>query len=252
MRINGRLSLALLPAPQLIAERITITGPDQETIQARSLTLAISLPALLHGRLHATSLTLISPHIDLPWPLPGGSAAITPPSWLAALHAQLQNGTVTLGQLHLDNINASVVTGADSAITVSGSGQAQGRPLSLTLALSGADAAGIAPLRIDAKSGNATAAFPRRAEQRQRSHRPARPQRPAHDGSMPASTPMPPSLTATTLQVNSGPRQARGHRFSCASLHPASDRHADRAESRCLSAERRAGALARNADSRWR
>jgi uncharacterized protein involved in outer membrane biogenesis len=159
VRINGKLSLALLPAPQLVAGRITITGPDQETIQARSLTLAISLPALLHGQLHATSLTLISPHIDLPWPLPGGSAAIAPPRWLAALHAQIQNGAITLGRLHLADVNAALVTGADSAITVSGTGLAQGRTLSLTLALAGTRATGTAPLRIDAKSGDIAAHF---------------------------------------------------------------------------------------------
>ena len=159
VRINGKLSLALLPAPQLVAGRVTITGPDQETIQARSLTLAISLLALLHGRLHATSLTLISPHIDLPWPLPGGSTAITPPRWLAALHAQIQNGAVTLGRLHLADVSATLVTGADSAITVSGTGLAQGRTLSLTLALAGTGVTGTAPLRIDAKSGDVTAHF---------------------------------------------------------------------------------------------
>ncbi len=159
VRINGRLSLALLPAPQLVAGRVTITGPDQETIQAGSLTLAISLPALLRGQLHATSLTLISPHINLPWPLPGGSAAITPPSWLAALHAQIQNGTVTLGQVHLDNINATIVTGTDSAITVSGNGMMRDQPLALTLALSGTNDTGIAPLRIEAKSGDVAAQF---------------------------------------------------------------------------------------------
>jgi AsmA-like C-terminal region len=159
VRINGKLSLALLPAPRLVAGRVTITGPHQETIRARSLTLAISLPALLHGRLHATSLTLISPQIDLPWPLPGGSAAIAPPGWLAALHAQIQNGAITLGQMHLDDVNASIVTGTDSAITVSGSGVTQGRSLSVTLALSGIGATGIAPLRIEAKSGDVTAQF---------------------------------------------------------------------------------------------
>ena len=159
VRINGELSLALLPAPQLVAGRVTITGPDQETIQAHSLTLAISLPALLHGQLHATSLTLISPHIALPWPLPGGSTAITPPRWLAALHAQIRNGTVTLGQMHLDDVDASIVTGTDSAITVSGTGVMQGQSLSLTLALSGTGATGIAPLRIDANSGDVTAQF---------------------------------------------------------------------------------------------
>jgi uncharacterized protein involved in outer membrane biogenesis len=209
VRVNGRLSLALLPAPQLVAERVTITGPDQETIQARSLTLAISLPALLHGRLHATSLTLISPHIDLPWPLPGGSTAITPPSWLAALHAQLQNGTVTLGQLHLANINASVVTGADSAITVSGTGQAQGRAVSLTLALAGAGAGGNAPLRIDAKSGNATVHFLgalNNASEVTGQLGVTAPHVTVDAGIGADAT----SLTATTLQINSGPARLEG------------------------------------------
>lgn len=159
VRINGKLSLALLPAPQLVADRVTITGPDDETIQARTLTLDISLPSLLRGQLHATNLTLISPQIDLPWPLRGGSAAVTPPPWLAALHAQIQNGAITLGQVHLDDVNASVVTGAASAITVSGTGMTQGRSLSLTFTLAGTDATGIAPLRVDASSGDVSAQF---------------------------------------------------------------------------------------------
>jgi uncharacterized protein involved in outer membrane biogenesis len=159
VRINGKLSLALLPAPQLVADRVTITGPDEETIRARTLTLDISLPSLLRGQLHATNLTLISPQIDLPWPLHGGTAAVTPPPWLAALHAQIQNGAITLGQVHLDDVNASIVTGAESAITVSGTGMTQGRSLSLTFTLAGTGATGIAPLRIDASSGDVTAQF---------------------------------------------------------------------------------------------
>jgi len=159
VRINGKLSLALLPAPQLVADRVTITGPDEETIRARTLTLDISLPSLLRGQLHATNLTLISPQIDLPWPLHGGSAAVTPPPWLAALHAQIQNGAITLGQVHLDDVNASIVTGAESAITVSGTGMTQGRSLSLTFTLAGTGVTGIAPLRVDASSGDVTAQF---------------------------------------------------------------------------------------------
>ena len=218
VRINGKLSLALLPAPQLVAGRVTITGPDQETIQARSLTLAISLPALLHGRLHATSLTLISPHIDLPWPLPGGSAAITPPSWLAALHAQIQNGAVTLGRLHLANVNASLVTGADSAITVSGTGLAQGRTLSLTLALAGTGATGIAPLRIDAKSGDVTAHFLgalNSAGEVTGQLGVTAPHVTANAGISADAT----ALTATTLQIIPAPPGSREAR-SCASPSP--------------------------------
>ena len=95
----------------------------------------------------------------MPWPLPDGSAVITPPDWLAALHAQIQNGDVTLGNVHLSAVDAALVTGANGAITVSGSGTAEGQKLALTLAIAGTGATGTAPLRIDAQGGGVSAHF---------------------------------------------------------------------------------------------
>lgn len=156
VRIGGKLSLSLLPAPEIIAERITITGPDHETIFARGLTLDLSLPALLHGTLRATSLTVDAPRIDFPWPLPGGPAAIAPPNWLAALHAQIAAGSISLGEARFTGVNADIFTGAQGAVTVSGTGSLAGTPIALDLALEPAQLSGATPLALNARSGNAT------------------------------------------------------------------------------------------------
>jgi uncharacterized protein involved in outer membrane biogenesis len=153
VHIGGKLSLNLLPAPELTATQITITGPDSETLQARSLALDISLPALLHGQLSATSLVLDAPVLAFPWPLPGGPRAIAPPPWLAALHAQLHNGDITLGTAHITGIDADIFTGQGGTFTVSGTGTLQGQNLSLSAALGTIALTGAAPLTLDATSG---------------------------------------------------------------------------------------------------
>jgi uncharacterized protein involved in outer membrane biogenesis len=156
VHINGKLSLALLPSPQLIAGNITITGPGRETITAKSLTLDIALNTLLHGRLTASSLTLQSPVIALPWPLPGGAAAVAPPPWLAALHAQIENGQISLGGVQFTHVDADVFTGADGAVTISGTSTLRGQPLTLTVSLGAVAATGAAPLTIDGQTTSAS------------------------------------------------------------------------------------------------
>jgi uncharacterized protein involved in outer membrane biogenesis len=156
VHIGGNLSLALFPEPQLIAERITIGGPDNETITADSLTLDIAMTALLRGRLSARSLTLQSPVIAFPWPMPGGAAAIAPPPWLASLHAQIANGAISLGAVRFTQVDADIFTGADGAASVAGTGNLQGQPVNVSLSLAGLDATGAAPISIDAAAGPAT------------------------------------------------------------------------------------------------
>jgi uncharacterized protein involved in outer membrane biogenesis len=155
--IGGNLSLALFPEPELIAQKITIGGPDNETITANSLTLDIALTTLLRGRLSAKNLTLQSPHIAFPWPLAGGAAAIAPPPWLAKLHAQIDNGTISVGAVTFRQVNADIYTGAGGALSVAGSGAVQNEPVNLSLSLAGLDAAGSAPVSIDAAAGPASA-----------------------------------------------------------------------------------------------
>ncbi len=156
VHIGGNLSLDLFPEPQLVAGQITIGGPHNETITAQSLTLDLSLTALLRGQLSASTLTLQSPVIGFPWPLPGGAAAIAPPRWLASLHAQISNGDISVGAVRFTGVNADIFTGADGAASVSGSGTLQDQPVSVSLSLAGLDAAGAAPVSIDAADGPAS------------------------------------------------------------------------------------------------
>ncbi|GLR66450.1 hypothetical protein GCM10010909_11300 [Acidocella aquatica] len=153
VHITGKLTLSLLPAPELNAQQITITGPDNEVITAKALTLDISLPALLHGQLSAQTLTLESPTIAFPWPLPGGPKSIAPPGWLAALHAQIHHGNISLGGAQFANVDADLFTGANGAVTISGTGNLQGNNLSLTAALGATALTGAAPLSLTANSG---------------------------------------------------------------------------------------------------
>lgn len=159
VHIAGKLSLSLLPSPELNAGQITITGPDDEIITARALTLDISLPALLHGQLSAQTLTLESPAITFPWPLPGGPKSIAPPGWLAALHAQIHHGTISLGNVHFTNVDSDLFTGANGAVTISGTGNLQGSNLTLTAALGATALSGAAPLSLTASNGPLTLNF---------------------------------------------------------------------------------------------
>ncbi len=150
VHISGPLSLALLPQPRLTASNITIFGPDHETITAQSLTLDVAPGALLRGHLSARSITLQSPQIALPWPLPGGAAAVAPPLWLAALHAQIINGRISLGALTFQHVSADIFTGAGGALAVSGTGNLANQSVALSLSLGGMGPTGAAPLTIDA------------------------------------------------------------------------------------------------------
>ncbi len=154
--INGNLSLNLFPEPQLIAQNISIGGPDHETITAQSLTLDVSAIALLRGHLSAKTLSLQSPDINFPWPLPGGAAAIAPPPWLTTLHAQIADGTISVGAVTFNAVNADIFTGAGGALAVSGTGAVQNIPVTISLAVAALDAGGAAPVSIDAAAGPAS------------------------------------------------------------------------------------------------
>ena len=159
VHIAGKLTLSLLPSPELNAGRITITGPDNEVITAHALTLDISLSALLHGQLSAKTLILESPSIAFPWPLPGGPRSVAPPGWLAALHAQIHQGSIRLGGAQFTNVDADLFTGANGAVTISGSGALLGNGISLTAALGATALTGGAPLSLTAGIGPATLNF---------------------------------------------------------------------------------------------
>jgi uncharacterized protein involved in outer membrane biogenesis len=156
VHINGKLSLALLPHPQFIAGDITITSPDNETITAASLTLDLAVIPLLHGQISARAITLQSPHIVLPWPLPGGAAAIEPPPWLTTLHAQINNGEVSLGAVDFTHVSADIFTAGRGSFSISGNGNLASTPVTLSLGFGAPSAAGATPVTLDIQTDTAT------------------------------------------------------------------------------------------------
>jgi len=135
VHIGGKLSLALLPRPEITATDVTISGPDKEVITAHALVMDISPTALLRGQLAVQTLNLEKPSIDFPWPLPAGPKSIAPPAWLAALHAHLSNGTVRFGGIGFTEVSADLFTSPGGAVSISGNGALLGQGVTLSLAL---------------------------------------------------------------------------------------------------------------------
>jgi len=135
VHISGKLTLSYWPQPELIASGITITGPDNEVVTARALSLDLAVPPLLRGQLAVRTLNLDTPTISFPWPLPGGISAVAPPPWLAALHAHVENGLIRFGAADFTDVNADLFTGTGGSVSVSGNGKLAQHPVSLTLAI---------------------------------------------------------------------------------------------------------------------
>lgn len=157
--IAGRLSLTILPGPELTATQITIAGPDDELITARALKLDIAIPALFRGELAAQTLYLDSPHIAFPWPLPGGPKAIAPPAWLAALHAHLNNASISIGAVQFSHVNADLFTSPGGGVSIAGDGMLDGVGIGVTAALGPIALDGAAPLTVEATAGPASGNF---------------------------------------------------------------------------------------------
>ena len=70
VRIEGAISLTLLPEPTLSAGRVQVLGDsDGGELRIRSLRLGVALWPLLRGRVVAKELVLRGPELRLPWPL---------------------------------------------------------------------------------------------------------------------------------------------------------------------------------------
>ncbi|MCW8305670.1 AsmA family protein [Acidiphilium sp. PA] len=156
--IAGPIELSLLPDPQLRADTITIGSPKGGLITAATLKLDLAPLPLLLGRLRATRLTLRKPDVALPWPLPGGAAAVAPPLWLASLHATIVDGVFRLGSLTFDHVDLSIFTGGPNAVlAASGTLAIDGVPASVTLDIDNTGGAAPAPvqstIRLDGKAG---------------------------------------------------------------------------------------------------
>ena len=131
VRIEGKVTLSLLPQPVLTAGRISLAGEPGGgpggsaqggggiTATAAELRLRVALGPLLAGRIDAQDLVLRGLDMRVPWrPGPGspGLAALVArtPSWLAALSARIEHGRLTIGQVAFTDINATLTTSDDT------------------------------------------------------------------------------------------------------------------------------------------
>ena len=117
VRIDGAITLRILPQPLLVAERISVAdgaasdGAGGGTaITADQLRLRVALAPLLAGRVDARELVLRGADIRLPWPLDPAALALRTPSWLSALSARIEGGRLRVGEVVVTGLEATLAT----------------------------------------------------------------------------------------------------------------------------------------------
>lgn len=155
--LEGRVALVLLPQPRLEASRLAIgQAADEIQMSARALRLRLDLWALLLGRIEVRELALVGAEIRLPWP-PTALPGLTPPPWLTALDARLEESRIQIGGAVLEGVNARLRAGAiGEALTAEGSLAWRGRPMQFQAVLGRAGDGGVAPLDITAAASGAS------------------------------------------------------------------------------------------------
>lgn len=155
--LEGRVALVLLPQPRLQASRIVIgQAADEIQMSARALRLRLDLWALLLGRIEVRELALVGAEISLPWP-PTALPGLTPPPWLTALDARLEESRIQIGGAVIEGVNARLTAGdIGEALTAEGSLAWRGRAMRFQAVLGRAGEAGVAPLDVTASVGGAS------------------------------------------------------------------------------------------------
>ena len=149
VRIEGPISLTLLPQPRLEANGVAIgAAEDGLTVTARALRLTLALPPLLTGHFVPRELTLLGGEIALPWP-PQAVPVFRPPAWLSALNARLEDSRLTLGGLVFEGLNARLIApGPNAPVRAEGTARVRQLPLRFSAQLGRAGDDGIAPLEL--------------------------------------------------------------------------------------------------------
>jgi hypothetical protein len=155
--IDGKVALTLLPQPSFTAAGISIAGaPDTGAgggrMTAAQLRLAVTLRGLFSGRIEAQEVVLRGVELNLPWPPPADALVFRPPSWLSALSARVEGGTVTIGGVvaKLADATLSTVEGTGT-YNVAGSATISGRNWRIAAQLSrpGGDGSAALTLSLD-------------------------------------------------------------------------------------------------------
>jgi uncharacterized protein involved in outer membrane biogenesis len=115
VRIDGPISLTILPEPVLTAAAVSV-DEGEAAISVRRLRLRVALWPLLRGRLVARDLVMREFDMRVPWPMTTPAEAVRRPDWLAATSARIERGRVSIGDLVFTDIDADLATGAASAM----------------------------------------------------------------------------------------------------------------------------------------
>ncbi|HEY2133959.1 MAG TPA: AsmA family protein [Acetobacteraceae bacterium] len=137
VRIDGPVTLALLPQPTLTASGVTVDEAEGGvSVNAAQLRLRVALGALFSGHVDAQELVLQGVDMHAPWPLQPGALALRAPTWLSSLSARIEDGRLTIGNVVLTGIDATLTTAAMSGTYMAaGTAQLSGHPWRFTARL---------------------------------------------------------------------------------------------------------------------
>jgi hypothetical protein len=115
VQIDGPVTLALLPQPTLTASGVTVDeAGGGVSMTADQLRLRVALGALFSGHVDAQELVLHGVDMHVPWPLQPGALTLRAPTWLSSLSARIEDGKLTMGNVVLTGIDATLTTAAIS------------------------------------------------------------------------------------------------------------------------------------------
>jgi hypothetical protein len=158
VRIEGRVTLRVLPQPLLVAERVTVDASAGATVTAEQLLLRVALMPLLAGRVEARELVLRGADIRLPWPPDPAALALRTPSWLSALSARIERGRLQIGEVAVTGLEATLATNDVSGSFLStGRARSGGRDWAFTARVSqpGGDGAVGVDVTLDGQGAGA-------------------------------------------------------------------------------------------------
>lgn len=134
VRIDGRVSLVLLPEPTLAAAQVLV-GDGAAGLSVAELRLRLGLGSLLAGRIDAREIVLRGPDLRLPWPL-GTPDGFGRAAWVRALEARVEGGTLSVGGLVVSGIDATLATAPDTgSVSLAGTAMLSGEAWHMTARL---------------------------------------------------------------------------------------------------------------------
>jgi hypothetical protein len=138
VRIEGPVTLQLLPQPVLTASNITVDeAGGGVAVSVAQLRLRVGLGALFRGKVDARELVLHGADMRVPWPLPPDAFELITPAWLSALSARIEDSRVSIGSMSVTGIDATLATAENSgSYMAAGTAQISGHAWHFTARLS--------------------------------------------------------------------------------------------------------------------